>query len=196
MCIPLPPRTLLGPRPSSPSRLQRCMSSGLTPMAIWLPTSLTRCASRPSTTGHKRRPSAALWARTLAAGDGGSFIQAERGARPAQAVLLPEERDAYLAGEPAEDGRFLAAFAHALEHMGGYSPAEARRVAGTLLPDVLFYDPTRPASFPDNGRTLTDDAFDMFMRILTNGKVTGDNVGPHTDLIPEFPYVGPPHHAR
>jgi len=109
--------------------------------------------------------------------------------------LLPEERDAYLAGEPAEDGRFIAAFAHALEHTGGYSPAEARRVAGTLLPDVLFYDPTRPASFPRNGRTLTDDAFDIFMRVLTNGKVTGDNVGPHTDLIPEFPYVGPPHNA-
>ena len=136
-----------------------------------------------------------LWARTLAAGDGGGWTQAERGARPAQAVLLPEERDAYLAGEPAEDGRFIAAFAHALEHTGGYSPAEARRVAGTLLPDVLFYDPTRPASFPRNGRTLTDDAFDIFMRVLTNGKVTGDNVGPHTDLIPEFPYVGPPHHA-
>jgi hypothetical protein len=137
-----------------------------------------------------------LWARTLAAADGGGFIQAERGARPAQAVLLPEERDAYLTGEPAEDGRFVAAFAHALEHMGGYSPAEARQVAGTLLPDVLFYDPTRPASFPDNGRTLTDDAFDIFMRLLTNGKVTGDQVGPHTDLIPEFPYVGPPHHRN
>src|SRR6266850_3506813 len=136
-----------------------------------------------------------LWARTLAAGDGGGWTQAERGARPAQAVLLPEERDAYLAGEPAEDGRFIAAFAHALEPTGGYSPAEARRVAGTLLPDVLFYDPTRPASFPHNGRTLTDDAFDIFMRVLTNGKVTGDNVGPHTDLIPEFPYVGPPHNA-
>jgi len=136
-----------------------------------------------------------LWARTLAAGDGSGWVQAERGARPAQAVLLVEERDAYLAGQPAEDGRFLAAFAHALEHTGGYSPAEARRVAGTLLPDVLSYDPTRPASFPDNGRTLTDDAFDLFMRILTNGRVTGDKVGPHTDLIPEFPYVGPPHNA-
>jgi len=37
----------------------------------------------------------------------------------------------------------------------------------------LPYDPTRPASFPDNGRTLTDDGFDFFMRVLTNGKVTG-----------------------
>jgi hypothetical protein len=61
---------------------------------------------------------------------------------------------------------------------------------------VLPYDPTRPASFPDNGRTLTDDGFDYFMRVLTNGKVTGDNVGPHGDLLLEFPYVGPHHQSR
>ena len=137
-----------------------------------------------------------LWARTLTPGDGGSWIQVERGARPAQAVILVEERDAYLGGAPADDRRFLAAFAHALEHTGGYTPAEAKRVAGTLLPDVLPYDPTRPAAFPDNGRTLTDDAFDSFIRVLTNGKVTADNVGPHDDLLPEFPYVGPPHQSR
>src|SRR6266852_2815674 len=136
-----------------------------------------------------------LWARTLTPGDGG-WIQVERGARPAQAVLLVEERDAYLGGEPADDGRFFAGFAHALEHTGGYTPAEAKRVAATLLPDVMPYDPTRPASFPDNGRTLTDDAFDWFMRVLTNGRVTGDSVGPHVDLLREFPYVGPPHQSR
>jgi hypothetical protein len=139
---------------------------------------------------------ARLWARTLTPGDGGGWIQVERGARPAQAVILVEERDAYLGGEPADDERFLAAFAHALEHTGGYTPAEAKRVAGTLLPDVLSYDPTRPASFPDNGRTLTDDAFDSFVRILTNGKVKEDKVGPHGDLLLDFPYVGPPHQNR
>ncbi len=137
-----------------------------------------------------------LWARTLMPGDGDGWIQVERGARPAQAVILVEERDAYMGGAPADDRRFLAAFAHALEHTGGYTPAEARRVAGTLLPDVLPYDPTRPACFPDNGRTLIDDAFDSFIRTLTNGKVTGDKVGPHGDLLPEFPYVGPPHQNR
>jgi hypothetical protein len=137
-----------------------------------------------------------LWARTLTQGDGGDWIQVERGARPAQAVVLVEERDAYLGGEPADDARFLSGFAHALEHTGGYTPAEAKRVAGTLLPDVLPYDPRRPASFPDNGRKLTDDAFDWFMRVLTNGRVTGDSVGPHNDLLQEFPYVGPPHQSR
>jgi uncharacterized protein DUF4331 len=137
-----------------------------------------------------------LWARTLTRGDGGGWIQVERGARPAQAVILVEEREAYLAAEPAHDACFIAAFAHALEHTGGYTPSEAKRAAGTLLPDVLSYDPTRPACFPDNGRTLTDDAFDSFIRILTNGKVAEDNVGPHADLLLEFPYVGPPHQSR
>src|SRR5882672_2432094 len=97
------------------------------------------------------------------------------------------------AGEPANDARFITVFAHALEHAGGYAPEEARRVAGTLLPDMLSYDPTRPASFPGNGRTLTDDAADAFLAVLTNGKVTGDKVGPHIDLLAEFPYLGPPH---
>jgi hypothetical protein len=31
--------------------------------------------------------------------------------------------------------------------------------------------------------------------ILTNGKVTEDKVGPHGDLLTEFPYLGPPHNA-
>src|SRR5580692_10640335 len=137
-----------------------------------------------------------LWARTLTQGDLGGWMQVERGARPAQSVILVEERDAYLAGEPANDERFIAGFAHALEHTGGYSPAEAKRVAGTLLPDVLPYDSTPPARFSDNGRTLTDDAFDSFIRVLTNGKVTEDKVGPHGDLLTEFPYVGRPHQSR
>jgi hypothetical protein len=136
-----------------------------------------------------------LWARTLD-GASGAWVQADRGALPAQAVfLVGSERDSYHAGEPANDTRFITVFAHALEHTGGYAPAEARRVAGTLLPDVLFYDPTRPASFPNNGRTLTDDVADAFLAVLTNGKVTGDNVGPHIDLLTEFPYLGPPHNG-
>ena len=136
-----------------------------------------------------------LWARTLVDA-GGVWVQADRGGLPAQAVfLVGGERDAYLAGEPAEDGRFVGVFAHALEHAGGYTPEEARRVAATLLPDVLSYDPTRPASFPVNGRTLTDDAADAFLAVLTNGRVTGDKVEAHSDLLAEFPYLGPPHNA-
>jgi Domain of unknown function (DUF4331) len=57
-----------------------------------------------------------LWARTLD-GAGGVWVQADRGALPAQTVfLVGSEREAYLAGEPANDARFIAVFAHALEH--------------------------------------------------------------------------------
>ncbi len=136
-----------------------------------------------------------LWVRTLVAGVAG-WVQADRGALPAQAVfLVGTEREAYLAGQPADDARFVASFAHALEHTGGYAPEEARLAARTLLPDVLSYDPTRPASFPGNGRTLTDDAADAFLAVFTNGKVTQDKVGPHGDLLSAFPYLGPPHNA-
>lgn len=138
----------------------------------------------------------ALWVRTLvpADGTGGGWVQVERGARPSQTPFLSgEQNEAYRAGEPAEDARFVAVFAHGLEHTGGYAPEAAKRTAQTLLPDVMRYDPTRPASYPQNGRTLNDDVVDGFLAILTNGKVKGDGVGPHRDLLAEFPYLGPPH---
>ncbi len=84
-------------------------------------------------------------------------------------------------------------FAHSLEHSGGRTPEDATRVARTLLPDIPTYDPKRPASFPNNGRSLTDDVVDVFFAIFSNGKVTRDEVGPHTDLLSTFPYLGPPH---
>jgi hypothetical protein len=139
-----------------------------------------------------------LWARTVMRADGdgesGGWVQAERGARASQTPFLTgEQNEAYRAAEPADDARFVGAFAHSLEHTGGFAPVEARRVAGTLLPDLLYYDPTHPASYPDNGRTPSDDAADAFLTVITNGKVTGDGIGPHEDLLAEFPYLGPPH---
>lgn len=137
-----------------------------------------------------------LWYRTMD-GAAGKWVQADRGGRPSQTPFLAGDVNAtYLAGEPADDARFVGAFAHSLEHAGGYTREEATRVAGTRLPDILYYDPTRPASFPHNGRTLTDDVQDIFLAILTNGKVTTDHVGSHSDLLSTFPYLGAPHAAR
>lgn len=134
-----------------------------------------------------------LWHRTLD-GTNGTWVQADRGALPSQSVFLTGDHKAeYLADEPSEDARFIPVFAHSLEHTGGYSADEATRVASTLLPDVLPYDPRLQASFPRNGRALTDDVLDVFLAILTNGRITSDNVGPHKDLLDAFPYLGPPH---
>jgi hypothetical protein len=46
-------------------------------------------------------------------------------------------------------------------------PLEATRIAKAMLPEMLFYDPSRQACFPVNGRTLTDDAVDSFLTLLT-----------------------------
>lgn len=140
-----------------------------------------------------------LWARTLTKGQGtgAGWVQADRGARPSQTPFLAgEQNSAYRAAEPANDAQFIPVFAHALEHTGGYTPEEARRVAGTMLPDLMRYNCTRPASFPSSGRMLTDDAADAFVTVATNGKVKGDKVGPHGDLLADFPYLGPPHVSR
>jgi uncharacterized protein GlcG (DUF336 family) len=133
-----------------------------------------------------------IWARTIdKTADG--WIQADRGGRPLQAVFLPgEKKEDYLLGEPANDDRFLGVFAHELEHSGGYSSEDARNVARMLLPDILSYDPRAPVQYPHNGRSLTDDVADLFFSIYANRKVT-DKVGPHGDLLHEFPYLGPPH---
>jgi hypothetical protein len=136
-----------------------------------------------------------IWARTVDKTAEG-WIQADRGGRPLQAVfLVGEQREAYLSGAPANDDRFVGVFAHELEHSGGYSPEDAKAVARKLLPDILFYDPRQPARYPHNGRTLTDDVVDVFFSMYTNRNVT-DKVGPHRDLLDEFPYLGLPHDQR
>jgi hypothetical protein len=135
-----------------------------------------------------------LWHRTLFP-SGGGWVQVDRGARTQQSTILcPNElKVEYLRTEPADDARFADAFAHVFEKVGGYTPEEAKQVAASTLPDVLHFDPTRPVSYPDNGRMLTDDVCDTFLAVFTNGKVTEDKAGPHTDLLSEFPYVGLPH---
>jgi hypothetical protein len=137
-----------------------------------------------------------LWARTMD-GASGRYVQVTRGARPQLVTLLPRDQQGeYMAGQPADDARFVTTFAHSLEQAGGYSPEAALRMARSLWPDLLPYDPTQPVAFPRNGRSLTDDAADQFIAMLTQGRITGDNVGPHTDLLNEFPYLGPPHGIR
>jgi hypothetical protein len=137
-----------------------------------------------------------LWMRVLVPDSSGRLVQVERGARPQHAVFLAgDARDAYYAAEPENDARFVAVFAHALEHAGGYGPEDARRAAEKLLPEILLFDPARPAEYPHNGRALTDHVTAVFLPILTNGKVRDDAVRPHGDLPAEFPYLAPPHRA-
>ncbi|MGX9788820.1 DUF4331 family protein [Mycobacterium sp. MMS18-G62] len=147
----------------------------------------------PNSAFGKRR--VGLWARTLT-GVNDRRVQVDRGALAAQSVFLTgDDREAYVAADPVDDANFVAVFGHSLEHTGGYSREDAQRVARTLLPDILPFDPTQSAAYPHNGRTLIDDAMGVFLPILTNNKVTSHGLSPHHDLLTEFPYVGPPHIA-
>jgi hypothetical protein len=74
----------------------------------------------------------------------------------------------------------------------GYPPDEARAAALTLLPDILDYDRTIPAEYP-NGRVMTDDVFSARMIFMIHGQGTAQSIKPHEDLTFEFPFLGLPH---
>ena len=78
-----------------------------------------------------------------------------------------------------------------LQNAGGYTPEQAKAAALQVLPDILHYDHTQPATYP-NGRVPTDDVYSMRFAWLTNGKVPPSGLKPHDDLLAQFPYLGPP----
>jgi Domain of unknown function (DUF4331) len=87
---------------------------------------------------------------------------------------------------------FLQQFTSELQTLGGYTASQAMGIAEILLPDVLTFDYSSSAGFL-NGRRLQDDVIDIELNLVTNGKVKGDGVGPHTDYLSDFPYLGNPH---
>lgn len=87
---------------------------------------------------------------------------------------------------------FLQLFSSELQTLGGYSAAQALSIAQILLPDILTFDYSSSSGFL-NGRQLRDDVIDISLNLITNGKIKGDGVGPHSDYLPDFPYLGNPH---
>ncbi|WP_157248579.1 DUF4331 family protein [Nonomuraea typhae] len=139
-------------------------------------------------------PQIGLWGRVVVERDG-QWVSVDRGAHPSlTAYFNPEDaKDAYNAGEPIDDVvKYRDAWVKVLEHTGGYTPEEAAKALETVLPDVLRFDRSKPAGYP-NGRRLDDDITDLRLQFISNGKIQGDGIGPHTDLLPGFPYTGPPH---
>jgi len=135
-----------------------------------------------------------VWARTVAPVHD-ELVQVDQVGRPlVTAIFNPsaEEQNAFVHTPPTRQrARFLSKFVTTLQ-TAGYPEAEATRLALQLLPDILPYDYSQMAGYP-NGRTLTDDLLDVMLTLITNGKVTSDLVGPHTDLLDDFPYLGPPY---
>jgi Domain of unknown function (DUF4331) len=122
----------------------------------------------------------------------GELVQVDRYGNPSfNPFFVDELKNQFNAGHPAEDvATFLEPWSKLLESRG-YPAAVARETALTVLPDVMHYNRSRPAHYP-NGRVLTDDVYDMRMAFLTYGRVTSDGVEPHGDYLTEFPFLGLP----
>ena len=102
-------------------------------------------------------------------------------------------KDAYNAGEPhADTAAYAAHFVHVLQETGGYSPEDAARLTGDLLPDVLVLDRSVACQEP-NGRRLDDDSIGNRIASMFNGRVPAPGIAAHTDLTSTFPYMGTPH---
>jgi hypothetical protein len=143
-------------------------------------------------------PTIGVWAEISLRQDDGRLVQMDRGGHPSMTLLNGQDVKMaadYNGGQPAQDrARFVEEYVPVLEKNGGYSPEEARAAMLSVLPDVLTYDRSLPACYP-NGRVPTDDVYDVRIAFITNGKVTSDGVGPHTDYLPHFPFLGVPNPA-
>lgn len=136
----------------------------------------------------------ALWTR-VSLESNGTLTSVDRGGQPTvTAIFNPEDaKEEYNQGEPAQDRqRYLDRFVEVLEHAGGYGHDDAITAAKQILPDVLRFDFSKPATFP-NGRLPTDPVIEARLAILGNGQIPSDGLKPHDDLLSEFPYLGAPH---
>jgi len=122
------------------------------------------------------------------------FVRDDRMGRPAINTVFNHGNDKNVFNQinPVQDrSHFEASFQATLESFG-YSASQADAIADILLPDILTYDYSSSAGFL-NGRKLTDDVIDIELVLVTNGEITTDMVGPHTDYLSHFPYLGNPH---
>lgn len=141
-------------------------------------------------------PKIGVWSRTLMPRNG-TLTQDDRMGRAGINTVFNhgQDKNTFNAIEPSQDrAQFQASFVSTLEALGGYDAGTATTIAQILLPDILTFDYTSSAGYTSlNGRKLADDVIDFSLGLVTNGKITSDFVGPHTDYLSEFPYVGHPH---
>jgi len=137
-------------------------------------------------------PVIGVWA-TISLRRDGMLVPMDRGGNPTiNPFINPDgEKNLYNSRQPADDvANYLGPWSRLLEN-SGYPPDEAKAAAMQVLPDILRYDRTKPATYP-NGRVLTDDVYSMRFAWLTHGKVPPTGLRPHEDLMAEFPFLGVP----
>jgi hypothetical protein len=137
-----------------------------------------------------------IWGRCSVRRDG-KLLHVDRAGHPSVSSFFntDETKEEYNASEPVNDRkRWTELFVHLLGHTGNYSREEAIAAidADRLLPDMLIFDPSKPATYP-NGRVFTDDVINHRLSFLSKGDIPPDGLSPHSDILKEFPYIGTPH---
>ena len=139
-------------------------------------------------------PVIGVWASISRRRADGTLEQMDRGGNPTiNPFINPDgEKNLFNTRQPADDvANYLEPWSKILENAGGYPPGQARAAAMQVLPDILHYDRTRPATYP-NGRVMTDDVYSIRFAWLSNGKIPPSGLTPHDDLLSRLPYLGPP----
>jgi hypothetical protein len=142
-------------------------------------------------------PDIRIWGRCSLRLDDEGLQHVDRAGHPSVSSFFntDETKEEYNAGEPVDDRqRWIEQFIHLMGHTGDYRRDEAIAAidAEGTLPDMLTYNPAKPAKYP-NGRVFTDDVIDYRLAFLTKGDCPPTGLEPHTDTLDEFPYLGPPH---
>ncbi len=144
-------------------------------------------------------PEIHIWGRCSVRRDG-KLVHVDRAGHPSVSSFFntDDTKEEYNASEPVNDrGRWLDQFVHLMGHTGNYTRDEAIAAIDRerTLPDVLTFDPSKPAKYP-NGRVFTDDVIDYRIAFLTKGQCPPQGLRPHTDVLAEFPYLGVPHQKK
>jgi uncharacterized protein DUF4331 len=138
-----------------------------------------------------------IWGRCSLREKDGKLNHVDRAGHPSVSSFFntDDTKLEYNASEPVNDRkRWTEMFVHLMGHTGNYTREEALAAidADALLPDMLNFDPKKPAGYP-NGRTFEDDVINHRLAFLTKGECPPDGLKPHTDTLAVFPYLGHPH---
>lgn len=142
------------------------------------------------------KPEIRIWGR-CSLRENGALNHVDRAGHPSVSSFFntDDTKLEYNASEPVNDRScWLEQFVHLMGHTGNYSREEAIAAIDKerTLPDVLSFDPSKPAKYP-NGRIFTDDVIDYRLAFLTKGECPASGLKPHADTLNEFPYLGAPH---
>jgi hypothetical protein len=145
------------------------------------------------------KPEIHIWGRCSVRKDG-KLLHVDRAGHPSVSSFFntDDTKLEYNASEPVNDRkRWTDQFVHLLGHTGNYTREEAIAAIDKerTLPDVLSFNPSKPAKYP-NGRVFSDDVINYRLAFLTKNECPPTGLKPHTDILKEFPYIGAPHPTK